>query len=170
MGGIASALCLLLMILTIIPIATYTMPALAGMVLIVVVIENGYSTAWMVYAAVGFLSLFICPDKEAAMLFVGFFGYYPILKGKLEKIRVRMVEYLLKFSVFNVAMVANYMIIIYLFGIQDILEEVGPFGKYSVLLLLVLGNVVFWIYDVALSRIITAYREVLRKKIFRRVG
>lgn len=85
MGGIASALCLLLMILTIIPIATYTMPALAGMVLIVVVIENGYSTAWMVYAAVGFLSLFICPDKEAAMLFVGFFGYYPILKGKLEK-------------------------------------------------------------------------------------
>ena len=95
MGGIASALCLLLMILTIIPIATYTMPALAGMVLIVVVIENGYSTAWMVYAAVGFLSLFICPDKEAAMLFVGFFGYYPILKGKLEKIRVRMVEYLL---------------------------------------------------------------------------
>lgn len=67
MGGIASALCLLLMILTIIPIATYTMPALAGMVLIVVVIENGYSTAWMVYAAVGFLSLFICPDKEAAM-------------------------------------------------------------------------------------------------------
>ena len=59
MGGIASALCLLLMILTIIPIATYTMPAPAGMVLIVVVIENGYSTAWMVYAAVGFLSLFI---------------------------------------------------------------------------------------------------------------
>lgn len=47
MGGIASALCLLLMMLTIIPIATYTMPALAGMVLIVVVIENGYSTAWM---------------------------------------------------------------------------------------------------------------------------
>ena len=33
MGGIASALCLLLMLLTIIPIATYTMPALAGMVL-----------------------------------------------------------------------------------------------------------------------------------------
>ena len=44
MGGIASALCLLMMMLTIIPIATYTMPALAGMVLIVVVIENGWCT------------------------------------------------------------------------------------------------------------------------------
>ena len=170
MGGIASALCLLLMLLTIIPIATYTMPALAGMVLIVVVIENGYSTAWMVYAAVGFLSLFICPDKEAAMLFVGFFGYYPVLKGKLEKIRVRLVEYLVKFVVFNVAMIANYLIIIYLFGIQDVLEEVGPLGQYSVVLLLLMGNVVFFISDVALSRIITAYSEVLGTTIFSRIG
>lgn len=170
MGGIASALCLLLMMLTIIPIATYTMPALAGMVLIVVVIENGYSTAWMVYVAVGFLSLFICPDKEAAMLFVGFFGYYPILKGKLEKIKKRSMEYLSKFSIFNLAMILNYLVIIYLFGIQDILEDVGPLGKFSVLLLLLMGNVVFFVYDIALSRIITAYRMVLRKKIFRRVG
>ena len=170
MGGIASALCLLLMMLTIIPIATYTMPALAGMVLIVVVIENGYSTAWMVYAAVGFLSLFICPDKEAAMLFVGFFGYYPILKGKLEKIKKRSLEYLSKFSIFNLAMILNYLVIIYLFGIQDILEDVGPLGKFSVVLLLLMGNVVFFVYDIALSRIITASRMVLRKKIFRRVG
>ena len=168
MGGIASALCLLLMLLTIITIATYTMPALAGMVLIVVVIENGYSTAWMVYAAVGFLSLFICPDKEAAMLFVGFFGFYPILKGKLERMRSRLMEYFTKFSVFNIAMVANYLVIIYLFGIQDILEEVGPLGKYSLLVLLALGNVVFFVYDIALSKIIMAYRYVLRKKIFRR--
>ena len=169
MGGIASALCLLLMLLTIIPIATYTMPALAGMVLIVVVIENGYSTAAMVYAAVSFLSLFICPDKEAAVLFVGFFGYYPILKGKLEKIRSRALEYAAKFLVFNIAVIASYLVIIYLFGLQGVLEDVGPLGQYSVLALLALGNVVFWIYDVALSRIITAYREVLRKKIFRRI-
>ena len=170
MGGIASALCLLLMLLTIIPIATYTMPALAGMVLSVVVIENGSSTAAMVYAAVSFLSLFICPDKEAAVLFVGFFGYYPILKGKLEKIRSRALEYAAKFLVFNIAVIASYLVIIYLFGLQGVLEDVGPLGQYSVLALLALGNVVFWIYDVALSRIITAYREVLRKKIFRRIG
>lgn len=151
------------MLLTIIPIATYTMPALAGMVLIVVVIENGYSTAAMVYAAVSFLSLFICPDKEAAVLFVGFFGYYPILKGKLEKIRSRALEYAAKFLVFNIAVIASYLVIIYLFGLQGVLEDVGPLGQYSVLALLALGNVVFWIYDVALSRIITAYREVLRK-------
>ena len=62
------------------------------------------------------------------------------------------------------------MVCIYLFGIQDILEDVGPLGKFSVLLLLLMGNVVFFVYDIALSRIITAYRMVLRKKIFKRVG
>ena len=167
MGGIASALCLLLMMLTIIPIATYTMPALAGMVLIVVVIENGYSTAWMVYAA--WLRQLI-RQRQRELLLVGFFGYYPILKGKLEKIKKRSLEYLSKFSIFNLAMILNYLVIIYLFGIQDILEDVGPLGKFSVLLLLLMGNVVFFVYDIALSRIITAYRMVLRKKIFRRVG
>ena len=170
MGGIASALCLLLMMMTIIPIATYTMPALAGMVLIVVVIENGYSTAWMVYAAVAFLSMFICPDKEAAMLFLGFFGFYPIIKGKLEKLKSKLLEYLSKFGIFNIAMILNYMVIIYMFGMQEILEEVGPLGKYSLLVLLGLGNIVFFVYDLALSKIILAYKLVLRKKIFRRVG
>ena len=75
-----------------------------------------------------------------------------------------------KFSIFNLAMILNYLVIIYLFGIQDILEDVGPLGKFSVVLLLLMGNVVFFVYDIALSRIITAYRMVLRKKIFRRVG
>ena len=113
-------------------------------------------------------SLELCCD--IAMLFVGFFGYYPILKGKLEKIKKRSMEYLSKFSIFNLAMILNYLVIIYLFGIQDILEDVGPLGKFSVVLLLLMGNVVFFVYDIALSRIITAYRMVLRKKIFRRVG
>ena len=69
-----------------------------------------------------------------------------------------------KFLVFNIAVIASYLVIIYLFGLQGVLEDVGPLGQYSVLALLALGNVVFWIYDVALSRIITAYREVLRKR------
>ena len=54
-----------------------------------------------------------------------------------------------KFLVFNIAVIASYLVIIYLFGLQGVLEDVGPLGQYSVLALLALGNVVFWIYDVA---------------------
>ena len=87
-GGIASSLCLLLMFLTgVFPFATYALPAMAGTLLVVVVLELNRATAVMVYVSVSLLSLFIAPDKEAALVFIFFFGYYPILKGLIEQIR-----------------------------------------------------------------------------------
>lgn len=64
-----------------IPIGTYALPAIAGVLLIVAVIEIGAKWAWMIYAAVAVLSLLFAADKEAALLFVLFFGYYPVLKS-----------------------------------------------------------------------------------------
>ena len=64
-GGLSSALCLLLMFMTgMIPFATFALPSLAGILLIVVVVENGIQTATLGYASVSILSLFMCPDKE----------------------------------------------------------------------------------------------------------
>ena len=79
-GGVAAALCLLLMFCTgLVPFATYALPALAGVVLIAVVAEMGWRTAMVVYAAVALLSLGIVPDREAAMLFLFFFGFSVLL-------------------------------------------------------------------------------------------
>ena len=168
-GGLSSALCLLLMFMTgMIPFATFALPAMAGILLIAVVVENGYQTATMVYVAVSILSLFMCPDKEAAMMFIGFFGFYPIIKGKLEKIKWKPLQYLVKFAVFNTAIVCSYWVIINLFGLTEILEEMGAFGKYTLLVTLGMGNLVFTTFDFALSRIMYAYVHILRKRIFRR--
>ena len=101
-GGIASSLCLLLMFLTgIFPFATYALPAMAGSLLVVVVLELNRATAVMVYISVSLLSLFIAPDKEAALIFIFFFGYYPILKGLIEQIRIRPLELAIKYALFN---------------------------------------------------------------------
>ena len=157
-GGLSSALCLLLMFMTgMIPFATFALPAMAGILLIAVVVENGYQTATMVYVAVSILSLFMCPDKEA-----------PIIKGKLEKIKWKPLQYLVKFAVFNTAIVCSYWVIINLFGLTEILEEMGAFGKYTLLVTLGMGNLVFTTFDFALSRIMYAYVHILRKRIFRR--
>lgn len=72
-GGIACALSLLCMFLSaLFPFAEYTCPALAGIVLVALVIDFGKRTAWVAYAAVAFLTVFITPNKEAAMLFIVF--------------------------------------------------------------------------------------------------
>ena len=170
-GGLTSALCLLLMFMTgMIPFATFALPAMAGIVLIAVVVEMGRPTATMVYVAVSLLSLFMCPDKEAAMMFIGFFGFYPIVKGKLDAIKSRILRPAVKFAVFNIAIFISYWIIINLFGLTEILEEMGTFGEFTLMATWMLGNCVFAVFDVALARITYVYTHVLRQRFFRKAG
>lgn len=167
-GGIVSALAVLLMFFTgVFPFATYALPALAGLLLVVIVIDHGMKWAWCVYAAISALAILITPDREAAAMFVLFFGYYPILKSLLEQIRLRVVEYIVKFAIFNVAMVVAYLLIIYVLGIPDILEEFGELGKYGVWIMLGLGNVVFILYDITISRLVGIYTGWLKPKLFK---
>ncbi len=169
-GGMASALCLLLMFMTgMIPFATFALPAVAGIVLIAVVVEMGRSTAMLVYTAVSLLSLFMCPDKEAAMMFIGFFGYYPVVKGLLDRIRPKLLRMICKFATFNGAILATYWIIINLFGLTDILEETGVLGELTLFVTWLMGCGVFVMFDIALSRITWAYVHVLRYRFFRKV-
>lgn len=171
LGGLASALCLLLMFMTgIIPFGEYALPAFAGIVIIAVVVENGCKTAVLVYAAVSILAIFMVPVKEAALLFIFFFGYYPILQTKLVMIKSKLLQYGLKFLIFNIAVVSAYMIVIYVMGVSEILDEFGSFGKYSALILLALGNVFFAIYDFTVDNLHYVYVNYFRPKFLRRVG
>lgn len=169
MGGLAAALCLLLMFMTgMIPFATYALPALAGVVLIAVVAENGFKTALVVYAAVSLLSLAVVPDREAALMFIFFFGYYPAVKELIEKLRFAPVRLVIKYLLFNVSMIVAYWVVIHVLGIAEILESFGDFGKYSPYVILALGNVVFAVYDYALTNLIYVYHNWFRVKFLGR--
>ena len=87
LGGLSSALCLLLMFMTgLIPFSSYIFPALAGIVLISVREENGLKTALLVYAATSLLALLIIPDREAVMMYIMLLGYYPLAKPWIERL------------------------------------------------------------------------------------
>ena len=64
------------------------------------------------------------------------------------------------------ARVLAYVIIIFVFGMP--LDEMEEFGQYAVPILLGMGNVVFFVYDIALTRVIGAYLHRWRKA-FRRL-
>lgn len=165
LGGVLGALSLVCLFLTIFPYATYALPALAGAVLIPVVLEIGVKTGWMVYAAVAVLALIITPSVEAKMMFVAFFGYYPVLKASLERLRARWLEWTLKLVVFNVAMVVSYVLLLFVFGLEADTFEL--FGINLPLVFLAMGNVVFVIYDVALTNIITLYMRSWHPRLSR---
>ena len=157
LGGIMGALSLMIMFLTAFPYMTYALPAIAGAVLIPVVIELGNKWAWMVYACVSFLSLLIAPSLEAKVMF--------IVKALLERQKNRVLEWVLKYLVFNVAVVSAYLLSLRFFGLDA--DSFVIFGFNVPLVFLLLGNVVFLLYDLALRNVAEAYIRVLRPKLNR---
>lgn len=168
-GGVFSSLCLLLMFMTgVIPFATYAMPAFAGAMLVAVVAENGRKTATLVYVSVSFLSLFIVPDREAAMIFIVFFGYYPIIKQPIERIGRRVLPFIIKLVLFNTAIVGGFLFTAHILGLSEILEGMGDFGRFSIPILLGAGNLVFILYDYILTKYTALYIHWFKPRFLRR--
>ncbi|MFV0497789.1 MAG: hypothetical protein ACK5L0_06470 [Candidatus Fimivivens sp.] len=166
LGGLSAALCLVIMLGTVfIPFATYAIPALAGIALIPVALELGLSVAGITYVAVSLLSLLIVPDREAALMFIAFFGYYPTLRFKLDRLKFKLSRILLKVAIFNVAILAGYFIVIHILGLYYLMEELtGGFGW----LLLGVGNLCFPVYELALRNMTALYLFKIRKILFRK--
>lgn len=170
MGGLSCALALILMFGTgLVPFAEYALPAIAGLVLIAMAQENGTKAALAAFLAISLLGLFVVPIKEAACLFLFFFGYYPILYSALQRLRPRLLRMLVKFAIFNVCVVCAYLVIIYAFGLTEVLEEFGSFGRYSALVLLALGNVFFVVYDKMVGNVTELYIRWFRPKLLKKM-
>ena len=171
--GIVSALSVGLMLCTgLFPFGTFLLPAVAGVLLVVVVIE--YSTLWgvLTYAAVGILALITAPDREAAAVFVLFFGYYPVLKGQLERIKNRVAEWVVKYVVFNLALAGVVGLTILLTGWDQLSSEIPPVIAPYLLPVVVIGmlgaQLFFLLYDRAISNGIPWYLRKLRPRWIQR--
>lgn len=166
LGGVIAALSLLLMILAgVTSTLVYAIPMITGVLLMMLVVEFGQGFATMIYIAISILSLLILGNKEAAVMYVAFFGYYPILKSILEKHIRGFVCWIVKYLIFNVSMISSYFIVTKVFMIS--FEDVEAFGKYALLLLLLAGNVLFVLYDIVLTRLVSIYLYKWRKYIKR---
>ncbi|MBR4765283.1 MAG: hypothetical protein IK085_00805 [Clostridia bacterium] len=165
-GGIVAALSLVMMIsVAIIPFLTYALPAAAGILIVLVVIEIDKKWAFGVYAAVSILSMLLVADKEVAVMYAAFFGYYPIVKEIFEKHLPKAVAFILKALLFITTMLVSYFLMIKLMGLE--INELEEFGMLAVPMLLGMGLVAFIFYDFVLSRLKIIY-NLKWKKYFHR--
>jgi hypothetical protein len=104
--------------------------------------------AWAWYGAVALLSVLMAPDKEAAAVFV-FLGYYPIVKPWMDK---RRFSWLWKAALFNAAILVMYWLLIHIFGLTEIAKEYAEAGQIMTIIMLILGNVTFFMLDMILGR------------------
>ena len=167
LGGVISSLCLLAMFFTgVVPFLYLTLPMIAGALITIIVVEVNYSWALMTYLAVSLLSIFVTFDKSAALVFILFFGHYPVLKYKIEKIKIKPLMFLVKLVTFNICVVLDYQLTIHLLGISDYMDDFASLGKYGIYAMWAFSNVFFLLYDNVLGGCADMYIRHLKPKIF----
>lgn len=146
-GVLASVAVVIMCLGGLIPVATYVCPMLCCMTLFLVLRFCGKRLAWTWFVVVSILSLMLGPDKEAAMVFLAI-GYYPLLKQYIEKSRLCWV---LKLLCFNIPILLVYTVMIHLMGMQEIAAENQELGSLGYIVVLLLGNVTFFLLDMLLA-------------------
>lgn len=169
LGAMVTALSVVILIPSAVQVFVYALPAMAGMLTMFAVVEIDKKWAVGSYIATSLIGLLFVANKEAVMYYVAFFGYYPVVKAILESKLPRALEYVLKFLIFNISIVISGVLLVKVFGMpyNDLLGIDGEsafFTKYALPIMLVLGNLVFILYDVALTRMLTAYLYVWQKR------
>ncbi|MCI6851679.1 MAG: hypothetical protein MR883_09255 [Clostridiales bacterium] len=150
LGGVLGALAVVIMSLgTLIPVMTYVCPMACALLLEAVRLTCGQRVAWAWYGAVALLGLLLSPDKEAAALYA-FMGYYPIVKPKLDG---KKLSWLFKGVLFNGSIVLMYFFLLRILGIEALTEEFREMGGIMLAVLLLLGNVTFFLLDRLLSKL-----------------
>ena len=156
--AILSALSVLLLFAgAVIDVLSMTMSAIASFLVVIVMIEVGEPYPWLVWGVTSALSMILLPNKLPAILYFIVCGLYPILKEKFERLHY-IVAWVLKLSVFNIALIAIVTATKYIFYLNDSsFDFTVPF--------LVLGNLALILYDIAMSKITLLYLVKIRKHL-----
>lgn len=155
LGGVLAAVAVVIMSLGgLIPVATYVCPLLCAMTQFVVLRFCGNRIAWCWFSVVSILVILLSPDKEAAMVFIAL-GYYPLIKHRFESSKLRIFW---KTLYFNISVLFAYFVIIYVLGMQEVAAENNELGMIGLVIILLLGNVTFFLMD----RLLTIMARKLR--------
>ena len=166
--GIFAGLSLALMwMVSFVPWMDYALPAVAGLFVFALVIELGPLWPTGVYVATSILSALLLPNKNVALIYIMFFGGYPVLRLLLERRLPKWFAWICKLAVFNAMAVAAYYLAVFVFQFE--LSDFGPnFGRYAAIVMLAVGNFAFVLYDAAiLSSFEALYTKRWRKKLRR---
>lgn len=134
-----------------------TITAIAGMITAVAMIHCGTSHSIMLYIATALLGLLILPNPAMAVLYAMFFGYYPIVKHYFERIQNKLFSWGVKL------LWCNFVFCVLYFLASRLFDTEAVFGPYPAPLVLVSLNVVFVIFDIGMTRVISYY-------IYRKIG
>jgi hypothetical protein len=135
----------------------YVAPALAGFFIWTVKRITSVKWAVMCYFVSSAVIFLTTAQLDAALMFVGFLGYYPLIAEPLSNRKV--IGYIGKLAVFNAAVIGIFQITTFVTGIDAIKADMF-LGKYTAIAVLALGNATFIMYDKA-ARVVFLFFDAL---------
>ena len=141
------------------PTGRFGLVAFSSLFVAAAVIEDGFAPGIYVYIISSILGMLIVPNRAAPLLYILFFGYYPIIKSLIERRGHIILQWVLKLLVFNVALTVLWLLL------REIVFDFGEVLLAPTVLYLA-GNVVFALFDYGYSKVIWFY--IGRVSMFRR--
>ena len=140
-GGIFVALSLLLLIIaSVFPFCRLVFVFCASAIVGLSVINYDIKFSFVQYLACAVLAVLFVPNKSIAMLYALVVGNYPIVKMYLDRIKYKLLCYILKLVIFNLYMVLSYSVATTVLKID--FDIVYPLGLLWVAML-----IAFYVYD-----------------------
>lgn len=154
-SGVLVALTLIVLFSTsILSISTLSIMTIASCIIPIAIIRTSIKNAILVYIASSILSFMLVPTN-IAIYYTLFFGIYGIFKYFIEKAKNMPLEILLKLISFNLLLGITYLVT------KTFLSFVYP--SISLLILWLAAQVVFLIYDYALTLAISFFLKRINK-------
>jgi hypothetical protein len=157
------------MFAAVLPMFYYLVPAVAGVIIWTVSVQVSLKWGFLTFVSAAILSLFLVPEIEGKTYFVFLFGYYPLLREVLSRIKFAPLRFAAKLGVFNVAAVSSFWVVVHVLGVADVLDGMEWAGAYAVYAFWAIGNAAFLMYDFMLPQFFQAFdawiKPVINKKL-----
>lgn len=172
LGGILVALTTIILYLAVLlPISKVSILTIASAVVPICIIRANVKTATFVYIASSIICFFIIP-MNIWLLYVLVFGGYGIIKYFIERMRKGNLEILLKVVYFNIIIFTCIILAKWVIGI-DVIQlasitirryiEIDE-GMVIYIIFWIAAQILFYLFDYALTLIITFYMDRFHKK------
>ena len=139
------------------PTGRFGLVALSSLFVAAAVCDAGILPSVYVFIVSSALGMLLLPDKSAPLLYILFFGYYPVLKSLIERLEKVVIQWVLKLIVFNIAL------IIILFFLRTLI--LGNSLNYPTPVLYAGGNIIFIVFDYGFSKVMRFYNERVSKRM-----
>jgi len=142
---------------TIFPAMHLTFAALAAIFVAAAVIEGGLKYGVLCFTATATLGLFLVPDRVGVLLYLSFFGAYPLVKSIAERQSAQILGWVVKFTAFFLTLT------LYMTLLRELMLGAIPFTDRAIWLVYLAGAAAFLVYDIGMSKLIGFYLERLYK-------